>query len=226
LHNVFARYTAHPGGKELFSIISAFDGAYGAYNAYQNGMERFWTLQYLKQHQITELSATVFKAFPGQPPMARADDLPLVLPVIGGGDLPRGARVQLRLGEIDDISLDIHGQLLQVLEADAPTSAEESAMLDDDSDDTVDLMVVQALVEAVQAYNPQKRIDHRFQKYLLTRELPDRDHHEGFFDRIHLGTVLLNATYLIPRRVLERVLNISAQAVAATERQRSWNPKR
>jgi exoribonuclease-2 len=123
-----------PKDAELFAIISAFDGAYGAYNAYQNGMERFWTLQYLKQHNITELSATIFKAFPGQPPMARADDLPLVLPVFGGGDLPRGARVQLRLSEIDDISLDISGQLLHVLEVDAPTSAEEAEMADDEDD--------------------------------------------------------------------------------------------
>jgi exoribonuclease-2 len=123
-----------PKDAELFSIISAFDGAYGAYNAYQNGMERFWTLQYLKQHNITELSATVFKAFPGQPPMARADDLPLVLPVFGGGDLPRGAHVQLRLSEIDDISLDISGHLLHVLEVDAPSSAEEAEMTDDEDD--------------------------------------------------------------------------------------------
>ena len=123
-----------PKDAELFAIISAFDGAYGAYNAYQNGMERFWTLQYVKQHHITELSATIFKAFPGQPPMARADDLPLVLPVFGGGDLPRGARVQLRLSEIDDISLDISGQLLHVLAADAPTSAEENDMTDDEDD--------------------------------------------------------------------------------------------
>ncbi len=123
-----------PKDAELFAIISAFDGAYGAYNAYQNGMERFWTLQYLKQHNITELSATIFKAFPGQPPMARADDLPLVLPVFGGGDLPRGARVQLRLSEIDDISLDISGQLLHVLEADAPTSADETDISDDEDD--------------------------------------------------------------------------------------------
>lgn len=123
-----------PKDAELFAIISAFDGAYGAYNAYQNGMERFWTLQYLKQHKITELSATIFKAFPGQPPMARADDLPLVLPVFGGGDLPRGARVQLRLSEIDDISLDISGQLLHVLEADAPISADETEISDDEDD--------------------------------------------------------------------------------------------
>ena len=123
-----------PKDAELFSIISAFDGAYGAYNAYQNGMERFWTLQYLKQHHITELSATVFKTFPGQPPMARADDLPLVLPVFGGGDLPRGARVQLRLSAIDDISLDISGQLLHVLEVDAPTSAQATELSDDEDD--------------------------------------------------------------------------------------------
>jgi exoribonuclease-2 len=123
-----------PKDAELFSIISAFDGAYGAYNAYQNGMERFWTLQYLKQHNITELSATVFKAFPGQPPMARADDLPLVLPVFGGGDLPRGARVQIRLSDVDDISLDISGHLLHMLEVDAPSSAEEAEMTDDEED--------------------------------------------------------------------------------------------
>lgn len=123
-----------PKDAELFAIISAFDGAYGAYNAYQNGMERFWTLQYLKQNNITELSATIFKAFPGQPPMARADDLPLVLPVFGGGDLPRGAHVQLRLSEIDDISLDISGQLLHVLEVDAPASTEEADMSDDEDD--------------------------------------------------------------------------------------------
>jgi exoribonuclease II len=125
-----------PKDAELFSIISAFDGAYGAYNAYQNGMERFWTLQYLKQHNITEVSATVFKAFPGQPPMARADDLPLVLPVFGGGDLPRGARVQIRLSDMDDISLDISGQLLHILEADAPSSAEQTEMTDDEDDST------------------------------------------------------------------------------------------
>jgi exoribonuclease-2 len=123
-----------PKDAELFSIISAFDGAYGAYNAYQNGMERFWTLQYLKQHNITELSATVFKAFPGQLPMARADDLPLVLPVFGGGDLPRGARVQIRLSDVDNITLDISGHLLHVLETDAPSSAEQTEMTDDEDD--------------------------------------------------------------------------------------------
>ena len=105
-----------PKDAELFSIISAFDGAYTAYNGYQASMERFWTLQYLKQHKIQEIQATVFKVFPGQPALARADTLPLVLPILNASDLPRGARVLLRLSSIDDISLDVSGSLLNVLE--------------------------------------------------------------------------------------------------------------
>ena len=126
-----------PKDAQLLSIISAFDAAYTSYNAYQAGMERFWTLQYLQQHKITELPATVFKVFPGQPPMARADHLPLVLPVMGANDLPRGAQVLLRLSEIDDISLDISGQLLSVLNnADASSDAAHDAQAMEDDDDT------------------------------------------------------------------------------------------
>ena len=126
-----------PKDAQLLSIISAFDAAYTSYNAYQAGMERFWTLQYLQQHKITELPATVFKVFPGQPPMARADHLPLVLPVMGASDLPRGAQVLLRLSEIDDISLDISGQLLSVLNsADASHDDAQDMQAMEDDDDT------------------------------------------------------------------------------------------
>jgi exoribonuclease-2 len=122
-----------PKDAELFSIISAFDAAYSSYNAYQSSMERFWTLQYLKQNNIAELTATVFKVFPGQPPMARADNLPLVLPVMGAGDIPRGAQVLLRLSAIDDITLDVSGQLVSVLHDAQATANHEST---DDEDDT------------------------------------------------------------------------------------------
>jgi exoribonuclease-2 len=118
----------------LFSIISAFDGAYSAYNGYQAGMERFWTLQYLKQHHITELTATIFKTFPGQPPMARADTLPLVLPVLGNSELPRGARVQLRLGMIDDITLDVSGQFMALLDTADATGTDGTQAPEDDDD--------------------------------------------------------------------------------------------
>jgi exoribonuclease-2 len=40
----------------------------------------------------------------------------------------------LRLSEIDDISLDISGHLLHILEADTPSSAQEAEMTDDEDE--------------------------------------------------------------------------------------------
>jgi exoribonuclease-2 len=67
-----------PKDADLFSIISSFDAAYATYNGYQGAMERFWTLKYIQQNSLTEITGTVFKEN-----MVRADDMPLVLPVLG-----------------------------------------------------------------------------------------------------------------------------------------------
>ncbi|RGE45929.1 RNB domain-containing ribonuclease [Comamonas testosteroni] len=122
-----------PKDAELFGIISSFDGAYSAYNGYQAGMERFWTLKYLEQNGITELTASVFKEGPNGSFLVRADNLPLVLPVLGAQNLPRGAHVRVKLGEIDEISLDISGTLIERLDAEADAQPEG----DDDDDDAV-----------------------------------------------------------------------------------------
>jgi exoribonuclease II len=110
-----------PKDAELFSIISGFDAAYSAYNAYQNGIERYWTLKYLQQNGITEITATAFKDH-----LVRADDLPLVLPASGALGLPRGARVRVKLGEIDEITLDITGAVIEQLDVEAGTSAPDN----------------------------------------------------------------------------------------------------
>ena len=107
-----------PKDAELFSIISSFDAAYSAYNGYQNAMERFWTLQYVQQKGITELVAAVFKDN-----MVRSEDIPLVLPVLGAQGLPRGARVRVKLGVMDLITLDITGTVLERLDASADASS-------------------------------------------------------------------------------------------------------
>lgn len=103
-----------PKDAELFSIISAFDGAYTAYNGHQATMERYWTLKYIQQQGMTEIVGTHFKEG-----LVRADDVPLVLPVLGGADLPRGAHVRVRLGDIDLITLDVKGTVVERL--DEPT---------------------------------------------------------------------------------------------------------
>jgi exoribonuclease-2 len=45
---------------------------------------------------------------------------------MGGNDLPRGAKVRVQLGEIDEITLDVHGTVLERLDVEAePLVAEE-----------------------------------------------------------------------------------------------------
>jgi exoribonuclease-2 len=120
-----------PKSAELFSIISSFEAAYSAYNAHQAQMERFWTLQHLRQHHITSLSASVIKAWPDQPAVVRAETLPLVLSVTAPG-LERGQRVQLQLGHIDDIALEISATVSEHLTS---NSADNTADLAADEGD-------------------------------------------------------------------------------------------
>jgi exoribonuclease-2 len=110
-----------PKDADLFSILSGFDAAYAAYNAHQGGMERFWTLKYLQQQAIAELDATLIKDLPNGA-LVRADSLPLVFPVTGTQGLLRGARVRVKLGDIDEIALDLHGTVIERLDA-APAEA-------------------------------------------------------------------------------------------------------
>ncbi len=115
-----------PKDASLFAVVSNFEAAYSAYNGFQNGMERYWTLKHLEQAGITEVTATLFKDN-----LVRADTLPLVLPVLGTEGLPRGAHVRVRLGAIDGITLEISGTVIERL--DGPVDDSESDDEDDDS---------------------------------------------------------------------------------------------
>jgi exoribonuclease-2 len=110
-----------PKDATLFSIISGFDGAYTAYNGFQNGIERFWTLRWLEQNGVTELDAAVMKDG-----LVRAETLPLVLRATGTESLPRGTRVRVRLTGSDPLTLDVWGSLAgRLQESVAAAEAEE-----------------------------------------------------------------------------------------------------
>ncbi len=115
-----------PKDAQLFAIISAFDGAYAAYNDHQGAMERFWTLQWLRQHDATELTASLLREQAGGAWLVRADELPLVFTVMGAQTLTRGARVRVKLGSIDPIALDVHGTVLEVLAEQTPDAASDA----------------------------------------------------------------------------------------------------
>jgi exoribonuclease-2 len=139
-----------PKDADLFSIISAFDACYAAYNLFQAGMERFWTLKYLQQQGITELDATVIKDVLGGA-MVRADSLPLVLPVPSLPSLSRGGRVRVRLGAVDEIALDVQGTVLHPLDQTAaPDSADNLEDLPAE-DDEVEAGAITIAVDLAQS---------------------------------------------------------------------------
>jgi exoribonuclease-2 len=121
-----------PKDTTLFAVVTSFDAAYSAYNGFQNGMERYWTLKHLAQAGITELTATLFKEN-----LVRADGLPLVLPVLGTEGLPRGAHVRVRLGEIDEITLDVSGTVIERLDGPVQDGENDSGESEEDDDDSL-----------------------------------------------------------------------------------------
>jgi exoribonuclease-2 len=143
-----------PKDASLFSIISGFDAAYAAYNDFQNGIERFWTLRWLQQNEVSELDASVMKDG-----LVRADTLPLVFRALGTESLARGTRVRVRIGGIDLLTLELHASLLARIEDAAATPAEAMAEpeAEDESPDAGALRLAIELEEPVagEAVAPQ-----------------------------------------------------------------------
>lgn len=118
-----------PKDAALFSIISGFDEAYTAYNGFQNGIERYWTLKYLAQNDLHELDAAVMKDG-----LVRADTLPLVFKAIGAERLPRGARVRVRVTGTDLLTLDVQASVVSRLD-DPGTTADDAVVDEADLED-------------------------------------------------------------------------------------------
>lgn len=108
-----------PKDAALLAIISAFDAAYTAYAQFQGTMERYWTLRYLRQQGITELEAAYLKDN-----LVRAETLPLVLAALGTDGLQRGERVRVRLGTIDEVSLEVTGTVVERLGVTEPVEGD------------------------------------------------------------------------------------------------------
>jgi exoribonuclease II len=122
-----------PKDAELFSIISNFDGAYSTYNGFQSSMERYWTIKYLGQEGISELEAAVMVNG-----LVRADTLPLVFKAIGADNLPRHAKVRVRITGVDLLTLDVHASVIARLDEAEGGEASQGDAGDEDEAEVLD----------------------------------------------------------------------------------------
>lgn len=101
-----------PKDAALFSIISSFESAYTGYNNFQRGIERYWTLRFLQQNQLSELEATILKNG-----MLRANHLPLVFEAVGAQAHPKDTVVVVKITNMDELTLDLSAQVLHVIQS-------------------------------------------------------------------------------------------------------------
>ena len=95
----------------LYATMRDFDTMYGIYNEFQRSMERYWCLRWLQQEKIEYIDAIVLREN-----LVKLDGIPLVFRAPSLPDLPANTRVQLAIGEIDLLDLEVQTRFVAKLE--------------------------------------------------------------------------------------------------------------
>ena len=119
-----------PRDATLFSIVSAFDAAYAAYNDFQANMERYWCLRWLGQENARHVDAVVLKD-----EILRLVDIPLVVRQPGMPQVARGAQVKLEVIRWDEVDLTIEARVTEIPESGTPV---EDLGFDEEEEATAD----------------------------------------------------------------------------------------
>ncbi len=111
---------------QLNVIIRNFEQTYGAYSEFQTRMERYWSLQYLLQEQLTEITAVVWRDN-----LVKIDGMFYItkvpsLPTKGLPELKVGTKVLLEIKHIDTLLMELNCKFKSVIEAEPIIVVEEN----------------------------------------------------------------------------------------------------
>jgi exoribonuclease-2 len=87
---------------DLLAVLRDFEMTYAAYNEFQNSMEHYWCLRWLRQQALAETGAELLRDN-----LVRLERIPFVTRVPSIPELPAGSRVVLEVGEIDFIDATV-----------------------------------------------------------------------------------------------------------------------
>jgi exoribonuclease-2 len=100
-----------PRSAELFAAMRDFEAAYAAYAEFQRKIERYWSLRWLQQENITVCELEI-----RHDDLARFVNLPLFTRLPGsGGNFNTGTRVQATVESIDLLKLEVRCRLCHPL---------------------------------------------------------------------------------------------------------------
>jgi len=95
----------------LYAAMRDFDTMYTIYNDFQRNMERYWCLRWLLQEKVEQVEVLVLREN-----LVKLTDIPLIFRVPSLPELPANTRVQLALGEIDLLDLNVQARFVATVE--------------------------------------------------------------------------------------------------------------
>jgi exoribonuclease-2 len=116
---IIAMLNANPPAYEkndpsLYTTIRGFDTMYAIYGEFQRSMERYWCLRWLLQEKVEQALAVVVREN-----IVRLAQVPLAVRVPSMPDLPANSRVEIGIGAIDLLDLDLQARFISKIEESA-----------------------------------------------------------------------------------------------------------
>jgi len=95
----------------LLAAMRDFEAAYEIYGEFQRNMERYWSLRWLLQEQVTTVTGAVLREN-----LVRLDQVPITQRVPSLTAATSGVRVELAVGAVDLLELSVHLDFKVMLE--------------------------------------------------------------------------------------------------------------
>ncbi|MCK2096462.1 ribonuclease catalytic domain-containing protein [Thauera aromatica] len=109
-----------PKSAELMAAMRDFELTYAEYAEFQRGMERYWCLRWLRQHDRGEVEATVLREN-----VVRLSEIPLVFRVPSMPLQMPGSRVRLVVERTDLLDVDVDARFVRTLSEPDPETVTE-----------------------------------------------------------------------------------------------------
>ena len=104
---------------KLNVIMRNFDQTYNAYSEFQTRMERYWSLQYLVQEKLTEVTTTVWRDN-----LVKIDGMFYITKVPSLPELKVGTKVLLEIKYIDTLLMELNCKFKAVVESEPVVATE------------------------------------------------------------------------------------------------------
>lgn len=99
---------------ELFSIMGAFDAAYGAYGDVETALEKYWSLRWLQQQGYVG-TGKILEATQLRNEYVRLNQAPLAAALSGTGHIAPGTLLKVTVSAVDEIELTLSLRLVEVV---------------------------------------------------------------------------------------------------------------